>query len=418
MPAVHRTSSRALDDLTVGLSRVLFPIVVLLGLNGLLVGILNAYDHFTIPAIAPLVWNLVIIAGAGRAHAAVRGRRPDLRVRDRRAGRHGRAARDGFPVLAAPAHPDPDQLPLARPADPARAAADAAGDDRARADQLQPADQHDFGFRDLRRGAGARSTTRSASTCCPQGMFCVAVATVLFPALSRLAARQDCDGLRALQGNGMRQIALLLIPAAAVTIALAGADHAARLPARRVRRRVDRARSPRRCSGSRFSLPFAASTCCSRARSSPSSGRGRRPRWPASRWPSTSASRAALYGPLGIAGVVIGTVVGERGDDRRPGVLPAPRIGGLELAHDAARTARRCSSPPRRSAASPTASGTCSTTLLGAALLAQIVSVGGALARRASAVYAGARARDAHPRGAPDPRAVHAPAAAPRLVTF
>ena len=51
-----------LDDLTVGLSRVLFPIVVLLGLNGLLVGILNAYDHFTIPAIAPLVWNVVIIA--------------------------------------------------------------------------------------------------------------------------------------------------------------------------------------------------------------------------------------------------------------------------------------------------------------------------------------------------------------------
>src|SRR3954466_1973266 len=53
----------ALDDLTVGLSQVLFPIVVLLGLNGLVVGILNANDHFAIPAIAPLVWNLVIIAG-------------------------------------------------------------------------------------------------------------------------------------------------------------------------------------------------------------------------------------------------------------------------------------------------------------------------------------------------------------------
>src|SRR3712207_5098655 len=52
-----------LDDLTVGLSQVLFPIVVLLGLNGLVVGILNAHEHFTIPALAPLVWNLVIIAG-------------------------------------------------------------------------------------------------------------------------------------------------------------------------------------------------------------------------------------------------------------------------------------------------------------------------------------------------------------------
>jgi len=42
-----------LDDLLVGLSRVLFPIVVLLGLNGLVVGILNVHDHFSIPALAP-----------------------------------------------------------------------------------------------------------------------------------------------------------------------------------------------------------------------------------------------------------------------------------------------------------------------------------------------------------------------------
>jgi putative peptidoglycan lipid II flippase len=49
------------EDLTVGLSQVLFPVVLLLGVNGLLIGILNAYDHFTIPALSPLVWNVVII---------------------------------------------------------------------------------------------------------------------------------------------------------------------------------------------------------------------------------------------------------------------------------------------------------------------------------------------------------------------
>ena len=54
----------------------------------------------------------------------------------------------------------------------------------------------------------------------PQGMFSVAIATVLFPALSRFAARRDYDGLRALIANGMRQIFLLLIPAAAATLAL------------------------------------------------------------------------------------------------------------------------------------------------------------------------------------------------------
>jgi putative peptidoglycan lipid II flippase len=54
----------------------------------------------------------------------------------------------------------------------------------------------------------------------PQGVFSVAIATVLFPALSRFAARRDYDGLRALLANGMRQIFLLLIPAAAATLAL------------------------------------------------------------------------------------------------------------------------------------------------------------------------------------------------------
>jgi putative peptidoglycan lipid II flippase len=55
----------------------------------------------------------------------------------------------------------------------------------------------------------------------PQGMFSVAVATVLFPALSRLATRKDYDGLRALLGTGVRQIALLLLPAAVCTLVLA-----------------------------------------------------------------------------------------------------------------------------------------------------------------------------------------------------
>ena len=50
-------------ELTVGLSRVLFPIVVLLGLSGIIVGILNTYHHFALPALAPVAWNLVIIFG-------------------------------------------------------------------------------------------------------------------------------------------------------------------------------------------------------------------------------------------------------------------------------------------------------------------------------------------------------------------
>ena len=55
----------------------------------------------------------------------------------------------------------------------------------------------------------------------PQGIFSVAVATVLFPTLSRMAARRDANGMRRTIGNGMRQINLLLIPSAALMVVLA-----------------------------------------------------------------------------------------------------------------------------------------------------------------------------------------------------
>src|SRR5688572_15858610 len=51
----------ALKDLTVGLAQLMFPIVVLLALSGLVVGMLNSFDHFGAPALAPVAWNLVII---------------------------------------------------------------------------------------------------------------------------------------------------------------------------------------------------------------------------------------------------------------------------------------------------------------------------------------------------------------------
>src|SRR5439155_16863839 len=51
------------SELAVGLSRVLFPIVVLLGVSGIVVGILNSYERFTVPALSPIFWNLAIIIG-------------------------------------------------------------------------------------------------------------------------------------------------------------------------------------------------------------------------------------------------------------------------------------------------------------------------------------------------------------------
>ena len=257
---------------------MLFPIVILLGLNGLLVGVLNAHDHFTIPALSPLVWNLVIIA-------ALVGLTPLLEGDDQ-------IYAYAIGVLAGTACQFAMAFPVLR--------------------RLQIPIRVNFNWRDprIRRvlllmlpvtiGLGLINFNLLINTffgfriseeapraidlafriyMLPQGMFSVAVATVLFPALSRLVARQDWDGLRATQANGIRQIALLLIPSAAVTIALVGADHAARLPSAASSTPSRPAWSPRRCSGSRSRCRSPGSTCCSRARSSRSRSRGRRPRW-------------------------------------------------------------------------------------------------------------------------------------------
>ena len=55
----------------------------------------------------------------------------------------------------------------------------------------------------------------------PQGLFSVAIATILFPTLARHAVRGEIDQLRARMGNGVRQICLLLIPAAGLMMVLA-----------------------------------------------------------------------------------------------------------------------------------------------------------------------------------------------------
>lgn len=52
----------AIVDLTVHLMRIMFPTVVIMGIAGIFMGILNSYNHFRLPALAPIVWNLIIIA--------------------------------------------------------------------------------------------------------------------------------------------------------------------------------------------------------------------------------------------------------------------------------------------------------------------------------------------------------------------
>jgi putative peptidoglycan lipid II flippase len=165
----------------------------------------------------------------------------------------------------------------------------------------------------------------------PQGMFSVAVATVLFPALSRFAARNDIDGLRATAANGARQIFLLLIPAAAATIALA--EPITRLV---YERGEFDARSTDQVAEAlfwfSFSLPFSgANLLLTRTYFSLQS-----PWTPTALAGATLAINvavsAALYRPFGIGGVVIGSVAATAAMTAGQAYFLGDRLHGLELA--------------------------------------------------------------------------------------
>ncbi len=211
------------EDLTVGLSRVLFPVVLILGLNGLLVGILNAYDHFSIPALSPLVWNAVIIAFLVASHQLLEG--------DDELYGYAIGVLVGTVVQLAMAVPVLRRLGFRFTFD------GALGELRDRRVRrvlaLMLPVTIGLGLINLNLlvnsvlgGLVSEAAPRAIDAAfriymLPQGIFSVAIATVLFPTLSRLAARRDFDALRGLVGNGMRQVLLLLVPAAAATLALA-----------------------------------------------------------------------------------------------------------------------------------------------------------------------------------------------------
>ena len=206
-------------DLTVTLSQILFPILILLGVSGVVVGILNSYDRFGAFAISPLFWNLTIIVllvllvpmfdGQDRIYAYAIGilvgtlvqlliptfdlRNTPFRFKWSLEWRNRDVRR--VLVLMLPVTISLGLINFnllinslfgSLVSDQAPAAIDKA-----------------FRIYQL-----------------PQGIFSVAIATVLFPTLARFAARGEHDDLRATMANGMRQILFVLLPAAAAVLVL------------------------------------------------------------------------------------------------------------------------------------------------------------------------------------------------------
>ncbi len=217
------TFNAPLDALTVGLSQVLFPVVLLIGLIGLLVGVLQSYEHFTIPAISPAVWNLVIIVllVVLRPHFHGGYENGDqlyayaiailiatfvqlLMV-------FGALGRIDFRLQFSIDWHDPRvrqvfglMLPVT------------IGLGIVNLDQLI-----NSVFGTLVSKEAPRAIDNAFRIyMLPQGLFSVAVATVLFPTLSRMAARHEANSMRRAIGIGMRQINLLLIPSSVFILVL------------------------------------------------------------------------------------------------------------------------------------------------------------------------------------------------------
>ena len=215
------TFNSYLDGLTAGLSQVLFPVILLLGLNGLLVGILQSYDHFSIPAISPAVWNVVILVLLLIVRPHFHGEEAQLYVYAvailaatfvQVLMAVGALGRIDFRLQLHIDWRDPRvkqvftlMLPVA------------IGLGIVNLDQLI-----NSVFGTLVSDEAPRAIDNAFRVyMLPQGLFSVAVATVLFPTLSRMAAGRDVAPMRRALGVGMRQINLLLIPAAAFMIVLA-----------------------------------------------------------------------------------------------------------------------------------------------------------------------------------------------------
>lgn len=215
------TGSNIPTALATGLSRVLFPVVLLLSLTGLIVAILQSYDEFSIPALAPAVWNVVIVVllvvlhGRFTSHQnsvyayaiawlvativqflmiAWALRRVEYTLSfafDWRDSRVHQVLILFLPVTLTVGIINLDIFINAGFGALVGSYAPAAINDAFRLYML------------------------------PQGIFSVAVATVLFPTMSRMASAHNAGGMRRTLGNGIRQINLMLIPSAALMAVLA-----------------------------------------------------------------------------------------------------------------------------------------------------------------------------------------------------
>ena len=208
-------------DLAVQMTRILFPILILLGISGLVQAILNSFDEFVLPAIAPVFWNVVIIGFLIFAFTVD--------------SLEQRAVILAIGTLTGTIVQTVIPLPGLR---------GKGGTLRPMIDLKDPAVRRILILLiPVALGLGLANVNLTISTyiatyvdpsyapraidaafrvyMLPQGIFSVAVSTVMFPSLARAVAARDFLRFRTSLQDGTRLIVFMLLPASAVIAILA-----------------------------------------------------------------------------------------------------------------------------------------------------------------------------------------------------
>jgi putative peptidoglycan lipid II flippase len=220
VPLLMIGSDNVSSDLVVTLTRWLFPIVVLMGLTGVVTGILNSQRIFGVPAFAPVAWNLVIVAS--------------MLVFARSGSLEHRATVYAIGILVATVVQFLIPLPLLRGSGVGLAFRLGFGNPHVRQIlKLMVPVSLGLGLINVNLTLDTLIATYHSGSAAadlgfafrlfmlPQGLFSVAVSTVLFPELARAAAGRDMADVSRIVARGSRAIVFLLLPAAVISMALA-----------------------------------------------------------------------------------------------------------------------------------------------------------------------------------------------------
>jgi putative peptidoglycan lipid II flippase len=329
MPVFAPGFDQDITDLTVSLSQVLFPILVLLGISGIVVGILNSYDRFGAFAIAPLFWNLTIILvlvvleprfhGQDKIYAYAIAILVGTLVQLLIPAWDLRNTPFHFTWSFDWRHPGVRRvLVLMLPVTISLGLIN-----------FNLLINSFFGSL-VSEHAPAAIDKAFRIYQLPQGIFSVAIATVLFPTLARFANAGEIDNLRATMANGMRQILFVLVPAAAAILALS--EPMIRLVYQRgAFSPADAAIVATALFWFAFSLPtnglYLLQTRTFFSLQRP---------WQATALATidlvvSALAALALYGPYGVGGVVAGTGIGTTVAVVAQAVILRREFGGLEL---------------------------------------------------------------------------------------